>query len=1041
MPVDQDDPNVARTHAYYRHRLIEASETVDVDVEGVTARVSCLPLFRESPGGLQQAIRVRLSPTLSIGALRMRLERDGHVIDEARAEPISRHQSLLLFVDEVTEPEAVQLVLEPDGGERTESTIVVTPQRKWTLHLIHHSHYDIGYTDPQTDVMASQLSYLDYALDLCTATDDWPDSSRFRWNIEVNWPLKEWLRTRPKSDRNHLLRRIDEGRIEVHALPFSMHTEAYSHDELGKQLDFAQELRERWNIPIVSAMQTDVPGATIGLSSLLTDAGIRYFSVAHNYAGRSIPHLTDGQKLTRPFYWEAPDGEKLLVWYTDTLFGIAYMEAMTLGFGSSYDDVVGSLPEYLGNLARSPYPYGEQGDWMIGDLSGVELTKAPYAHDILSMRLQGKFGDNASPSLLPSEIVRRWNDEWAYPKLQTSVNHQFFTEIESTIGDHLDTFSGDWTDWWADGIGSGAIPLAKNRQSQSDIRTAQSLHALSDAVTDEPKKALARDVQSAYEHMALFDEHTWGAANPWDKLASGMSSGELEWTRKAAFAYTAEEQVRTLLDGGLRRFAPLAVSNPESTSVVVFNPSSHSRTDLVSVFVPERSLGDIPVAVREASSGQPVAMMIDPQVNETHRPIGTFVRFLARDVPAFGYARYEVETGPRSGAQPANVPVVGDGESVYLDNGMLHVGIELASGAVRSLKASGAELVAPHDSFGLNGCIFDQYTSAPKWNHLSSRIGRSDPWLLGQRSTGIYGHIVRSTANDIWQQVTVRFEGSGTDWIESTYTLPHDVPRLHVVNHLHKPAAMEKESLYFAYPFNLTSPDISYHITGGVVKEGDDRVPGSANYFRAIRDWVTLADETGPRVAWATTDAPLIQRGAIHLPYAPFAESTDRTETSDATIYSWALNNIWDTNFPPSQGGEMMFRYTVATPGDDQQTAYRLGTDTGDSATLRLVGVVANGGTPAVPGTPDRGSFARVDHAEVRISHMAAARNGDGLAIVLVSEAQEPVEVTLMVEHLPFNSARVGTFWETNMEDAPRQGNGIAVTINPGEMKTVVLDQ
>ena len=66
-------------------------------------------------------------------------------------------------------------------------------------------------------------------------------------------------------------------------------------------------------------MQTDVPGATIGLATLLTDAGIEFLAVAHNYAGRSIPHLLDGQDLTRPFRWQAPDGESLMVWYTDTL--------------------------------------------------------------------------------------------------------------------------------------------------------------------------------------------------------------------------------------------------------------------------------------------------------------------------------------------------------------------------------------------------------------------------------------------------------------------------------------------------------------------------------------------------------------------------------------------------------------------------------------------------------------------------------------------------------------------------------------------------
>ena len=85
-----------------------------------------------------------------------------------------------------------------------------------------------------------------------------------------------------------------------------MHTEAYSIDELARALRFADELRERHNIKIVTAMQTDVPGAVPGLATLLTAAGVRYLSVAHNYAGRSVPYLHGGQSVRRPFWWRAP---------------------------------------------------------------------------------------------------------------------------------------------------------------------------------------------------------------------------------------------------------------------------------------------------------------------------------------------------------------------------------------------------------------------------------------------------------------------------------------------------------------------------------------------------------------------------------------------------------------------------------------------------------------------------------------------------------------------------------------------------------------
>ncbi|GAA2786735.1 hypothetical protein [Nonomuraea dietziae] len=61
-----------------------------------------------------------------------------------------------------------------------------------------------------------------------------------------------------------------------------------------------------------------------------------------------------------------------------------------------------------------------------------------------------------------------------------------------------------------------------------------------------------------------------------------------------------------------------------------------------------------------------------------------------------------------------------------------------------------------------------------------------------------------------------------------------------------------------------------------------------------------------------------MQLGTIHMPYAPFPATLDEEQ---ATIYSWALNNIWDTNFPTQQQGETTFRYAVTSSADVKGTA------------------------------------------------------------------------------------------------------------------------
>ena len=249
-----------------RQRYVEATAATLLTTPIGTVRISNVPLFRHDPAGdgLQQGVRVRVPGSDTEASFEASiLLPDAHgpadtVMTTTPGEP----QSLLLFVPEVDAEQTAFVTIRIDGEEHAVEH-VLAPQRKFTIHLVHHSHYDIGYTDPQSTVLESQLAFIDYALELATLTDDWPDDARFRWNIEVNWPLKHWLRTRPKARRDELLRRIAEGRFEVHALPFSMHTEAYSQDELAQQLVFTRELREEWGIEVVSAMQTEIGRAHV----------------------------------------------------------------------------------------------------------------------------------------------------------------------------------------------------------------------------------------------------------------------------------------------------------------------------------------------------------------------------------------------------------------------------------------------------------------------------------------------------------------------------------------------------------------------------------------------------------------------------------------------------------------------------------------------------------------------------------------------------------------------------------------------------------
>lgn len=1007
---------------------------VDLSLGGLSVRAGDLPLFRRSGDGkLLQVLRLVLRASTDMGEVSLTVSDNGAELDRKTLRVTPGRHSVHFLIPEVKRAGDVLVRL---GSEFStgpvEGAVPVTPQRKWSVSVIHHSHLDIGYTDPQSMVLRHHLSYLDSVLDLVSSTDDSPDDARFRWNIEAHWPLQRWLEVRPSTDCEAFLERVRQGRIEVTALPFSMHTEAFSTDELARQLIYADELRTRFRLPITTAMQTDVPGAAIGLLNLLLDADIGSLAVAHNYAGRSTPYLVDGQELTRPFYWQSESGKKLLVWYTDTPHGMAYMEGNIVGLTDGYSVAIELVPEYLAALANKPYPFtGDVYGW--GGLpDDVEVTKDPYPYDLLHLRVQSTIADNAPPSLTLAETVREWNSHWVYPQLRVATNREFFTGVREEIGDRLETYSGDWTNWWADGIGSAARSLGFNRRAQSEVRVGRTIHVLADVVGGQERPA-TDPVERTYASMALFDEHTWGAANPWTDGLDKMQSGSLQWERKAAFATDAYEQSGLHLEEGIHRLSHVFGSPASSlASVTVFNPGSSDRSDIVSSFVPfTRIDGNRSFSMVDAHTQQRVPYTIREQQHSPFRPAGRFIDFIARDVPSCGYVRFDlVESTYRS--DPSRTPA-----EPVIENEHYFVEIDPFEGcATRFIdKQTGRDLINGKSPFGFNQYIHDRYATAPHFNHLSGRITATNIALLGERSVGRFGVITDRFSSPIEERMVLHMEGDGVNWIETSLRLLHGVKRLDIVNRIGKVGTSEKESVFFAFPFAVDDPSVTYEVTGGVSSPCGPHVPGSARHMRAIRHWVSIQG-ADVNVAWATMEAPLIELGNIALPYAPFPETLDPDVAHPATVFSWALNNIWDTNFPSKQAGEMMFSYAVATSVG--AGARELAMRTAASLTMPLLAILSQ------PGNHDdmspQGTFCVVDRNDIEVVGLGPSRAGHDITLLLQSAASEHAEVRLAFPMMPIARAFVGNHLERGMTEIAINGGQVALSVYPGQLAAVALD-
>ncbi|NUP51794.1 MAG: hypothetical protein HOW97_31420 [Catenulispora sp.] len=1023
------------TYDGMRHTLMTALHDVLFEARGITVTGRALPLLRrgaERAGELEQAVRITV--TAPAGAtLELAVSTAGTVRDRAALELAGGSATVDLFVPEASAPTAAELTVDDAAGPLGRATLTVEPQRKWTVHVVHHSHLDIGYTDRQGTVLRHHSEYLDSALDLAEATDSWPEDARFRWTVESALPLRRWLAGRAEPTRRRFVELARAGRIEVTAMPFQLHTEACSTEELHRLLRFTDDLREEYDIPIRSAMHTDVPGAVVGFVDALAAAGVRYLSAAHNWAGRSVPFLVGGQQLERPFWWRAPSGKRVLVWVTDTPHGMAYMEGNVVGLAEGYASTLNLLPNYLDGLANRPFPYGGEAFGWSG-LTGERLSKTPYRHDLLHLRVQGGPADNAGPSIVPATVARRWNETWAWPRLRSSANTDFFVEAEKRLGDGLEEHAGDWTDWWADGLGSGARPLGADRRAQNALRQAESLHTLSG------DDSAGAKIDAVYDRLGLFDEHTWGAANPWGDDEDGFDSGGLQWARKSELAYQGHDDALDLVADGARRLgATLCRPAAAAASYLLVNTGPGTRSDVAEFFVPASTVAlDTAFTIHDGRTGAELpyhAVVFEPE-DEPTRPSGRRVRVVVPDVPAIGWVRLDLRPGG------ATAETQRPAEPAQIENEFFRVEYDLEAAVIRSVfdKQAGRELVDAESPAGFGQYIYDRYSTAPHVNHLSGHMEAvpGDLALLASRTLGRRASVVHSERTAIGESLTIQTDGDGVDWIRTTLRLYKGVRRLEITQRIAKRGAPAKESVYFAFPFALgETAEPVWELTGGV---GGDRVPvvpGAARHMRPIRHWIGFGDGDYA-VAWATLEAPLVMLGDLYLPYAPFPETIKPERREPATVYSWALNNIWDTNFPAQQQGETVFRYAIGSGSGVDPRVLGAGTAAGLTDPFVAVPLAAPEAGGAGGVAEAVGVFVATDHDHVHVSSLGRSRRGDGLVVHLrsIAAADAEVEVRLPV---PASAAFLGTSLERDLVAVPVAGDRVRVTVPAGAFVALVF--
>ena len=740
------------------------------------------------------------------------------------------------------------------GGQRVGSgEVELQPVRKMTIYILPHSHNDLGYTEIQTNVERKQLNNLLTGIDYAQRTKDYPAGARFVWNLEGVYAADLFLHRMDEQQRQSFVAAVKDGGVALNGMYVNTLTGLCRPEELLQLFHRSKEVAALCGTDVDAAMISDVPGYTWGTVTAMRQAGIKYFSAAPNYFDRIGDILVQWED--KPFYWVSPSGkEKVLVW-------IPYK-----GYALSHGMPEGLSPKFVD-------------DYM------AELGRKHFNYDISYIRWSGH-GDNAVPDMTICDFVKNWNASYTWPKFVISSTSTAFRAFEERYGSQLPVEKGDWTGYWEDGAASSAFETAENRATSSRISQAEALWAIKGA-TGFPDD---RD-RDAWKNVILYSEHTWGADV---SVTRPLSQKTMEqWIIKKSYATTADSLSLELLHGALAAGSGANVDD----AIDVFNTNSWARTSLV-------------VLPKQLSLAGDVVKAADGAVLASQRLSTGELAFVAQEVPAFASRRYFISAG--SGAANSAVVRV-DGHS--LDNDILHVVIDGKTGAITSLRRRGIdnEFVDTDSSGGLNDYLFllgNKLSDLQRNGPVKITVQEQGPVLAELR--------IESAAPGVASLVRRVRLVKGFDYVEMTNVLdklpaeldPH--PGDYPWANLHG-----KESLNFGFPFHVQGGEMRLDIPMAIMQPEKDQLPGSCKNWLEVGNWADVSN-TAYGVTWVTLDAPLVEVGGITATLlggqsnpAVWRKHIEPTQK----LYSWALNNHWETNYRAYQDGIITFRYALQPHG------------------------------------------------------------------------------------------------------------------------------
>lgn len=760
-----------------------------------------------------------------------------------------------------------------------------------TIYVIHHSHTDVGFTDTQEKI---QFYHVGFIREVLSFIEKHPG---FKWNCESYWCVQKFLEEATEEEKDKFVKFVQSGNIGVSGSYLNL-TELVSERVLNETLDVCAEEMRSLGLTCRYAMTADINGYGWGFSEALYRHGVRgLLSCVHTHHG-FYPVF----RKQRPFRWSTPAGHSLLVWN-----GEHYHIGNELDIAQT-DEFEYMIRDGLTRSGLTPYEKA-----CVRLEAYVKTNRQQgYEYVFIPVCVSGRMTDNSPPSVQILEFIERYNSEHEKIQLKLATLEEFFARAEKI--EDVPEYSGDWPDWWADGIGSTPADVMHYREASRMYDVAKKL---------DPGETLGgkKNYRSALYNLMLYAEHTWGhsacVAQPYLPRVNDLDQ------RKRLFAAKANEAAAIACGKVCRQYGETPVSCHKELKFRAVNPHAFAVKDMLVQdtesfsghehfeVVDEKTGESVPFQISRHARGPEMCILAEMQPHETR----TFVlKELPLPIPA---SCGLCARGGAEGVEDLFGVFAADSENyVYIDrieNEYFRIEMKRPFGITRIFdKKKGEELLRENEIAFRPVYEVTPLQLGDDYMTVRRNMGRNRKAVYTKRDFGELTDIRILENGMLYAQVELDYRLDGTQLCSIILTAYKSIPRITIDLRLHKDSVWEPENLYLSLPFAKKGKMTYMDKAGAVFRPRIDQIPGTCTDFYAVQNGAVFVGKEGA-VMLVVKDTPLLAMGSLESrPVKLMGEGSPNADK----LYSWAMNNFRETNFKACLAGFYQFRYILQMTGE-----------------------------------------------------------------------------------------------------------------------------